>query len=387
MIHARSLLVSVAFLLPAFAIQAAEVETDLGVDLALGYDSNPLAVSGERAGGAFADLDLDAGLTVRLHDRADLFARADAALRAHGGDLTDADERRLEARTGIVLTPHHGASSKFTLALGGTYALRRSTFTDPVTGEIYTVPTASDPAPIPDRFDRDDTGAFLELRWKVNHRVRLAVETVLLNSDYLADYAPDTELHSLDHRTRSVRPSILFRLADSAWVEVSGAWTDRDYEHQPARDLTGEEVPGTRRDFRYTGYSTALRFAPSHRWRMGLGMVTSSRDDAYAGYYDSGGMTSYAWASRQIRDRDRVQLFGSWREMEYDHAVIASDPDGDLRGSDALRFIGRYERETARRLILYLEAGTERTDDRDPVYTYDRDWVSSGFRYRSGRGG
>jgi hypothetical protein len=116
-------------------------------------------------------------------------------------------------------------------------------------------------------------------------------------------------------------------------------------------------------------------------------MVASIRDDLHAGYYDSTGWIGYAWTGRDLGERARLQCFGSWRELEYDRAVVASDPDGDFRGSETLKFIGRYERKIAEHLNLYLEAGTERSEDRDPVYTYHRNWASTGFRFRVDRGG
>ena len=102
----------------SFVPAVAGAETDLEIDLELGHDSNPLAVSGDPADGAYAELGLEAGLRIDLHRLVVLFADLNGAARAYESGRSDADEQRMESRAGIVLTPHHSADRKLTLAAG-----------------------------------------------------------------------------------------------------------------------------------------------------------------------------------------------------------------------------------------------------------------------------
>lgn len=369
-------------------LPAADQSSDLEIGLVLGYDSNPLASSGEAGSGSFAELRLDTGTRVGfMEGRVSMFLDADGSARNHQSSLSHADDLHLETRGGLALVPFSGVRSKVSLALGVSYGVHRSTFTDPVTGEIYRLAASSPLDPeegeeIPDRFDYDDAGAFVDLRWKVNRRLRISLEGSRGRTDFTEDYADIDSLQSLDSRADTVRPSVLFKVADSVWIELFGSWTDRKYDRQPARDASGEEVAGVMRDFSYSGYGVIVRVAPATRWRGGFGTIASSRNDTYAGYYDSTGLTSYTWLSRKAGERGLIQLLGSWREQDYENVVIANDPDGDLRGNDTTRIIGRYEREMKGRFVLYFEAGSERSGDRDPVYTYSQNWASTGFRFR-----
>jgi hypothetical protein len=273
------------------------------------------------------------------------------------------------------------------ITLGAKYDQRRTVFTDPLSGDPYNYIFVSqtgeiDSAEIPDRFNHDERSLFLDTRWTLNNSVRISLEAISRWTDYKEDYLELPDLHSLDHQTSTLRPGILFRMAGAAWVELYYAWTDRDYDHQTARLVSGEEVPEVTRSFRYSGYGGSLRYLPRGKYNFTVGFIGSERDDTHEGYYDSSGRTSYISASRDILDDSRLILFGSRRNLSYDHATIANRQDGDLRGSETVKFIARYEHGVTERVELFIETGIERSDDQDPLYSYDRDWAKTGIRYR-----
>jgi hypothetical protein len=365
---------------------AAKVDTGAGLDLAAGYDSNPLMIAGEGPGGAFGQASFSAGLRVGTGRRGSFFFDAAGLDRRYDSTTRDGDFSNADLRTGVLFPRIRAGRTRISLTAGVLYEIRRSTYTDRLTGGVYEVIT--DPTPpattalIPHRFDTDTAGAFLDLSWRLNRRLRLFLDTGVEQTDYVEDYDVITTVDPLDFRTLHLEPGLQVRVNDVLVIVASVGWTDLEFDRQPALDSGGDEVPGTTREYEYTRYRLRFLMTPGRRWHVNVGLLGADRRDTWAGYYDFGALTGFVSALRTFGDRNRLQLVASGRRLDYEHATVLGDPDAVIRGSDVRRFAARFDRVLNRHLGLFAEGVVLRTDSEDPIFTYDRDTALVGVSIR-----
>jgi hypothetical protein len=382
--HVAAILASVGLLAP---VAAGDTETSWGVGLTAGYDSNPLLVARDGPSGAFSQLRLDGGLTRYLGETSSsaLFMDGHAVTRTDESPTSDAGYDSGRARVGAAFSPRWGGR-RLMISAGGRAFAYDGTFTDRATGEVYeagVVPPTDPPTTvaIPDRIDFESVGAFLNLRWKQSRRLKWSVETEWDRVDYVEDYGDTTDLDPLDYRAFTVRPGASFRLGDVATLGLQVALTDLDYDDRPALDKSGAEVPGTTRTYRYTQYRLSLGVVPAERWHLDVFLASGGRDDTFADYYDSVSRSGLVSLARALGRSSNLRLVASVRDVEYDHATVSGDPVDEIRARDERSFAGRFDRGFGPHLRWYVEGGREDSDSRDPVFSYDRDWMLTGIHY------
>jgi len=367
---------------------AGQTDTTYGIDVVTGYDSNPLRVMDDGPGGAYSALRLDGGLTrfAGSGSTVAFFLSGHAATRLDGSATADAGEDSGDAKAGLAYSPRF-TGHRLVISTGGRLSAFRGTFTDRTSGEIYeatvfpaTVPATS--TPIPDRLNYDSAGAFFKLRWKQGRRLTLFVETSLDRTDFVEDYQTTTNLDSLDYEAVAIRPGAKVQVGDVATLSLFVSLTDLDYDDRPALDDSGTEVPGTQRAYEYTQYGFTVAIKPSASWKLDLGLANGGRDDTYAGYYDSFSTSGFLAIGRDLGKRNRLRLYASMREVDYDHATVTGDPlDNDIRANEDMRYAARFSHTFGERLRWFFEGGQQQSDSNDPVFAYDRDWVLTGIHY------
>jgi hypothetical protein len=366
---------------------AGNTEATYGVGVIAGFDSNPLLVADDGPSGAFTQLSLNGGVTRYMGEQSStaVFGAARLATRTDESPTSRAGYDSGSARAGVAFSPRF-TGHRLVVSTGGRLSGYRGTFVDRATGRVYeaaVAPPTDPPAtvPIADRLDFDSTGTFLNLRWKQGPKLTWSVETSWDRTDYIEDYAEKTDLDSLDSRAFTVRPGATFRVGGRTAVSFHVALSDLDYDDRPALDRIGNEVPDTRRAYRYTRYQLAVRVEPADAWHLNVGVDAGGREDTYAGYYDSETRSGYFALNRDLGRSSSLRLLAAMRDVQYDHATVTGDPADEIRSSDERRFVGRYVHSLAERLRWFVEGGVERTDSRDPVFAYDRDWVLTGIQF------
>jgi hypothetical protein len=376
----------IAILFGAGNTTAAKVEAGAGLDLVAGYDSNPLLIAGDGLGGAFGQASFSAGVNVGAGRSGSFFFDAAGLDRRYDSETTDGDYRHADLRTGVLMPQIRAGRTRISLTAGVGHQIRRSTYTDRLTGGVYEVVTDPNPpattALIPHRFDTDTAGAFLDLSWRLNRRLRVFLDTRLEQTDYVEDYEGITTLDPLDFRALHLEPGVQVRVNDLLAIVASVAWTDLDFDRQFALDANGDEVVGTTREYRYTRYRLRFLMTPGRQWHVNVGVLAADRQDTWAGYYDFGALTGFVSALRTFGDRNRLQLFASGRRLDYEHATVLGDPDAVTRGSDMRRFAVRFDRVLNRYLGLFVEGVVLRTNSEDPIFTYDQDTALVGVSIR-----
>ena len=385
-LHAAFLTAMLATLVGTGDATAARVEAGAGLDLVAGYDSNPLMMSADGPGGAFGQASFSAGLDVGAGRGGSFFFDSVGLDRRYDSEMSDGDYLNADLRTGVLLPRIRAGRTRISLTAGVLYEIRRSTYTDRLTGGVYEVVTNPTPpattALIPRRFDTDTAGAFLDLSWRLNRRLRLFLDSRLEQTDYVEDYDGITTVDPLDFRALHLEPGVQVRVNDLLVIVASVAWSDLDFDRQVALDAGGGEVVGTTREYRYTRYRLRFLMTPGRQWHVNVGLFGADRRDTWAGYYDFGALTCFVSALRTFGDRNRLQLFASGRRLDYDHATVLGDPDAVTRGDDVRRFAARFDRVLNRHLGLFVEGVVLRTYSEDPIFTYGQDTALVGVSIR-----
>ena len=375
------------FLLLTSSPLMAGVQGDVGVSLGAGYDTNPLRMTGDGPNGPFSELRADGRIELRSAEWIAWFGSADGQARVHDGDVSNADARAGELRIGAEIAPNAGGTRPVVLTLGGSYGATRSVFTDRATGTPYraAVESPTDPAAsaaIPARFDADTTGAFADVRWSVNPRMRLWVRSELEQANFVEDYRAYPELGALDYRALVIEPGVLVQLSRISALGVSVIATALEHTEQLALDSDGFEVPGTRREYRSLDWTLTLRLVPQRTMNLKVGFRGGDRDDTFAGFYDysaRGAYCSFDWAASR---RGKLAVLASLREVDYAHAMVPGTASGEMLGSSTERAVGRFDWQAGKGVGLWAEAGLQRSDNQDPLFTYGRNWVMTGIQWR-----
>lgn len=369
---------------------AGETSVSYGLEFGVGFDRNPLEVSvaspNPEESGAFTHLRLDGSFVATLNSSVGFFSSGSVRTRLHDSGTSDADYAGGELRVGFSLSPV-ALSRRLMISAGAGYTAFRGTFVDHLTGHPYlafSVP-ATTPAtlvPIPDRLDSNTGTLFLNARWRQNERWSFFCETSGERTNFVEDYDAGTDLDPLDYELVRIRPGVNVRFNSAVAMTVSVSVTDLDYTERPALDDVGAAVAGTLRSYRYTQYQASLSVRPADRWSLGFSLAGGGRDDVYAGYYDSASRGAYVSLGRELGQHGVLRLSASARDLDYDRATISGQPDGEVNENDVQRYLARYEHDINRRTRWFVEGGTQTSDSRDPVFTYDRDWVYTGIQFR-----
>ena len=360
---------------------AGEAQWDHEIGLNTGYDSNPLKLPDNEQGGGYTEVAFDGGLDFEYSRRNAFHLDLDASARRHSSSLSDADTTRVGLAAGFELTPYVEDFSALQLDLGTRLASRRTTFTSRQTGEVYEIDDGSGTfVALPDRFDYNRIEVFADLEWRLSLRTQLFLETEYTFKDYVEDYASVATVEPLDYDGLTFRPGARYDATRMLEVELSALRTGREYDERTAVDATGASVAGTLREYVYTGFEAKLRLRPENRWRWTFGLETLDREDSYAGYYDYSSWTARALSRFRISSRDRLRLYASLSDREYDNSTVNSEVNGELRSSETLRLRAAYMRKLTRRFDVTVEAGLHSVDNPNPLYEYDRNslgaWIS-----------
>lgn len=346
-----------------------------------GYDSNPLKLPEDEKSGGFLEAEFEGELEVELSKRNDFYLDLGADARRYGSSVSDADTTAAQAEAGFKLVPYKNGSRWLVLDLGTRLRVSRDTFTSRRTGEVFEVDDgAGGDVRIPDRFDYNRVEGFADVRWRLSSRTWLYLDTAFAQKNYTEDYDEIPTVESLDYDSLYFEAGTSVDLTDAVEIELSAFRNDRDYDERSALDEVGDEVLGTTREYRYTGFDGKLRLRPEAAWRWTLGLGTTDREDLHAGYYDYTSWTARVATSGGIGAKTRLYLSTAFTDKDYDNSTVNSEVDGELRSSETWRLRGVLTRQITRRFDVKLQTELRSVDNANPLYDYDRNsfgvWVA-----------
>lgn len=356
-------------------------ELSAGGELSYGSDSNPLELPGGEISGAFTEA------AFRLSGRAEsgravgLMARAAGVRRWYASRVGDAGYGWADARAGMTAAPYRNGSRRFELAFGASLGAYRTTLIDPDTGEAYgRVAGSSASGPIPDRLDFNSSGAFLELRWSLGRDLLLYAEGEWSRRNFVQDYRGEPGLESLDDRGISVEPGLRYRPVRGLILDLSHTWNRRSYEELPALDGDAVPVAGEQRELAASRTRLTVSCRPEGPWEVLAGIRQTGREDLHAGYYDSTGREEVLAVGYMAGASTRLGLVATRRSLNYRRALVDNDPSGEIRSGRVHRYAGEVSHRLTAQMELFVTAGTERSENRDPAYVYSRSWAQTGLR-------
>lgn len=366
----------------AFPVKA-EVGTRARVELAGGHDSNPLRISGDGPGALFADLDVEARLTADV-GTAELMVGLEGTQRFHDRERSAADAERGELRLAAALPSLGLGGRRLDLVCGAFHELRRSTFTDRRTGEVYLAASLDDPevgVPVGDRLNADTTGFFTDARFRLAQRLMVTFDGEWSDTRYEESHAATTTLDPLDATTLTLEPGLRYHVAGPVLIGGSLALTTVDYDSRQALDAQGEEIQGTTRRYELVQGRVVVQVAPGQRWRARVGLDRFDRADSHAGYFDSSASGLWIALDQRFGDRAELSIYGARRSSEYDNLTIDGAPDGEIRASDESRLRSRLSWRLNPHLQWFTETGIDRVDSTDVEYAHQRDWLRTGIAF------
>jgi hypothetical protein len=358
------------------------VKGSLTAELGFGFASNPEELPAGGPGGSFADLNLDANMSVGMGERAAFFLGGSAAARRHESTVELADDESADIETGFTFTPYRSGGRHLSMRVGGRVGMYRATFVDPATGGEFL--WGSDPTtavPLGARFDHDFAAGFLDMRFRASRRVLLLLDSQVERRAFVDNY-PGTSLEPLDDRTVIVRPGARVLISERVALEVGAPLILRSYDSMSALDAAGDPVRGELREYRTVGADLSVRIDPSKRWDLAFGVRGYDRADQYVGYYDASGLVAFASAAYFPGKGNAIRVFASHSNLDYSAARVDGAVNGALRGGTVVRGVAQYERDLVAHLALVVEAGALRSDNTDPLYEYDQQWGRAGIRFR-----
>lgn len=365
---------------------AAETEWGLEAELTSGYDSNPLKLAGGGEDGAYTSARVDFDVEVEFEAPLTYYFAAEGDLQRFGSGLSNADSEAGELTTGLTIAPYRNGPRRLTLDFGVNFRARRKTFTSRLTGDVFTV---TDTLPgggtktteIAERFDYDRTNALVDVDWKLNKKLSLFLEGLYSHKNYVEDYDEVDSADPLDYDTRGVEPGVRFRTGKLRLLEVSLLSSVRDYRNRPARDIDGDSVPGTTREYQYAGVDIDVRLRPLNGWDLSFSFERVDRKDPFAGYYDYQGWKAYFSTYHWLTPKNRLRLSVTVGDRTYDEATVNNELDGEIRGKEELYLRGVYERDLSDSFMLTLESRSRSVQNEDPEFDYDRFSIGAFVRY------
>lgn len=376
---------SLALLAGHLSALASSHDVTAGAGLSYGADSNPLELPADAESGAYTQADFGFSIVPSAGRRVGLLASGDGLRRWHEAPAADADEGWADLRGGISVVPYVNGSRRLTMAAGGAYGASRATFIDPATGEVYEHVGTSISTAIPDRLDHEASGVFMDLKYQAGRNLLVYVDAESGRRNYAEDYREADGLHSLDDRSTSVEPGLRARLWRVLVLDLSWSRTLRRYDEMPALEDGAVEVPGVRREYRYSRYQVTAKVAPGGGWEIVAGVRATDRSDLHVGFYDTIGTSSLLSVGWAPAKGTRLRLATTRSSVGYPNAPVGSNPNGETRESDVRRLVAHVEHGLRGGLSIYLHAGREESRDRDPDYVYDKRWAHAGVRMEFGK--
>lgn len=351
----------------------------------MGHDNNVLRETANRDSGAFIPLAGYVDYRTVLSPKARLAVGA----RATGDKYTDANNNGNEFLADIDF--HYdrrltGGKRGFVrvhsldLQVMGRVQQRNTNYLSRRLGEEIAAPGDNGPVLLTDRYDSRKAQGAVGLTYRLFRHTRLEGIFEATRRNYENDYADAPTVDPLDYTNRNVKLLLTHELNEDLEVSAGFKNSHTDYDAWRARDLNGNKVDGVYQEFRYLTWEAELSYRPDPKLVLSCDVHQRDRTDPFQGYYDYSQWGVGPRVRYRVTPKLDVDLHYSHIHRTYERARVGFDPARPLRDDteDRLAFRARYEVSTHGRVFLrvrYID-----NQEADPLYTYDRQIVSSGYQ-------
>lgn len=186
---------------------------------------------------------------------------------------------------------------------------------------------------------------------------------------------------SYDHDYIKVGGDVTFPLAKPLKLVLSYDYSNRDYDERRARNLNGDRVRGTTREYTYNKIEASLRNRLNKNWIVSLDYGLTDREDDYVGYYDYTQNSYGVSAAYKKGKRIRVKANVEWWQRDYDNAFAFDDPTQPQMTYDAMEVSLKGDYGLGKHHGLWAEYKAWDQESTDQRYDYDRYQAMLGWRW------
>ncbi|MDP2689300.1 MAG: hypothetical protein Q8P48_04205 [Deltaproteobacteria bacterium] len=347
----------------------------------LGYDSNVYktpngpyvdfaqagnpTVTPTQKTGVFVPLEVDAGYLRALSKKTDLIARyrldGDFYL---GSSLENADEYDHRFSLGPEFKFGKDGPVGGTLYTGVFAGYHKKIYYDRDDGAAK----VSGVTDISDRYTYTSMG----LEFKYDNKVYV-FDYDIYGSIEKRDYRDPAAVSQYDHNYYKLGGALHYKIAGPTRLTVGYAYSLRDYDDRPSRDLNGNATTtNPRLEYVYHKFDVTVR----HRINKALvgyaDYTRSIRKDELAGYND------YAQNRYKLRaiytpvESLRLRFAASYWDRDYDRAFAFDNPVAGAKKYDGISLDAKGEYSYTERLKLWAGFGYDDQNTTDKRYDYDR---------------
>lgn len=305
-----------------FAPAATAGDTKVELEAATGYDSNPYRVSANEQGGSYVDLDAGVDYENPLSDATLFFLSLDADSTVFFGDADDASHHSAGMEAGMEFEWGRRGNDRFKLKLGAESDMRRGTYVSRFTGQIGEIGGT----PIPDRFDYNRVGAFVESDYYLGRDAQFALDVKFYDKNYVEDYSA-LGADRLDATQWAVAPKFEYEITDKWQTSLFVEFAKRTYDDRPVDDASGTPIPGRNREYDYQDYGFDVEYAPTETLEWSFGYSAGNRRDNGGGYWDYDSADYFVQLESKFASDAELSIKLYRTEKEYDNVVVVANPE------------------------------------------------------------
>lgn len=371
-------------------INSAKSPWSLEVEAGLGYDSNaylapsepyidyapatPQAVNPVKHAGVFIPL----GVDIDYNGRGDKRHGAIGSYSFYGNIYPDsetenANEYNHMLQGGMEFLLKQSGRREDTLSVTPYFGVHDKTYFNRDTGDQMASNLGTD---LSDRYSYNITGLKAKLKHDTS-RLPHSFHADLARRDYVEPAS--TAYDSYDHDYFKIGGDIEFTLAKPTKLMLSYDYFTRNYDEWKARDLSGNSVPGTTREYVYNQVGASLRQKINADLALYLDFDVTDRKDKYVGYND---YRKNRYGLRAIYGKDdiRIKAKAVWWKRDYDNAFAFDNPTQEDMSYKAAEYSLTADYSLTKHHGLWAEFKSVDQQSTDLRYDYERKQVMAGWR-------
>ncbi len=377
----------------AIAADSEKSAWSLAVETGLGYDSNaylapsdpyvdyapatPQLVTPVKHSGVFIPLGLDADYNGRGKSKSGLIGSYSFSGSYYpGAETENANEYNHMLKGGMEFLLRQRGRREDTVSITPYFGVHDKTYFNRDTGDQMVSNVGTD---LSDRYSYNVTGLKAELKHDTS-RLPHSLHVEAARRDYVEPSS--TAFDSYDHDYFRAGGDVEFSIAKPTKLVVSYDYYTRNFDEWKARDLSGNSVPGTAREYVYNQLGASLRQKINNDFAVYLDYDVTDRKDKYVGYND---YIKHSYGLRAIYDKENIRIKGKavWWKRDYDNAFAFDNPTQDDMSYKSAEYSLKGDYGLNKHHGLWAELKSVDQQSTDLRYEYDRQRFMAGWRWES----
>ncbi|MEO0369630.1 MAG: hypothetical protein AAF197_12745, partial [Pseudomonadota bacterium] len=237
-----------------------------------------------------------------------------------------------------------------------------------------------------DRYDYERLQPYAKLDWKLSADTELELELAWRDQDYTD--LTNLGLTNLSYQQWMLEASLEHDLSDKLVVSTFAEYRDREFDQRLAEDANGNDLPNTNSSYQYASVGFGLKYEFNDSTKISAKISYLDRSDNGGGFYEYDDFKASLWLRHKGNSKDKWTLYLLYGDLEYSRDIAINDPsfeaNDEAPSRDGLSATLEYERELTTlwggELNWYTSLRFYDYSSPNPVYTYDRLKIETGFK-------